>query len=201
MATRSGGAPKRGRPPTIDRERLVATAAAMDPETLTMAAVAGALGVSTAALYRWVEDREALLDLVSETTAAGLLPDWTPDERTWRAWLTEWADRTRRQFGAAPGYSLRVLTGPHRAAGHDRLESAAVDAFRAAGASPDQAQQFWYVVSTAVIAWITVEQGGHFPTTAAPMDFTTLLEVLLRGIETSIRDASGTRPDESEPRP
>jgi AcrR family transcriptional regulator len=158
----------------------------MDPATLTMAAVAASLGVSTSALYRWVADREALLDLVSERAAVRMLPDWEPGADTWREWLTDWAHRTRRELGAVPGYAQRVLTGPHRAAGHSRVETAAVEAFRAAGATRERAQQYWYVFSTSVVGWITVEQAGRFPTEAALMDFTALLQVLLRGSETTI---------------
>jgi AcrR family transcriptional regulator len=128
-----GPAPRRGRPPLLSQDKLVTVAARMAPETLTMAGVAAELGVSTSALYRWVPDREALLDMVSDTMAARILPADSPTGENWREWLTEWARNVRREFRAVPGFAVRVLTGPHRAAGHDRLNQAGVRAFTAAG--------------------------------------------------------------------
>jgi AcrR family transcriptional regulator len=172
--------PRRGRPPVQDLDRIVSVAAAMDPGRLTMAAVAAQLDVSPSALYRWVADRDALLDLVSATMARRILPTWSPGGDDWQDWLLEWAHNVRREFTAVPGFALRVLTGPHREAGHTALEQAATRAFVAGGATPDDARQYWYVFSAAVVGWITVEQGRAFPA-SVPMDFDVLLEVLLRG--------------------
>lgn len=66
----------RGRPPQIDRPRIVAAARTLDSDSLTMQAVAEALGVNRKALNYHVRDREGLLKLVaasvfeSELTAA-----------------------------------------------------------------------------------------------------------------------------------
>jgi TetR/AcrR family tetracycline transcriptional repressor len=56
---------RRGRPPRISRERIVAAARAMDPATLTMQAVAEELGVDRKALNYHVSDRDGLLELVA----------------------------------------------------------------------------------------------------------------------------------------
>ncbi|GAA1645297.1 TetR/AcrR family transcriptional regulator C-terminal domain-containing protein [Actinoplanes couchii] len=57
--------PRRGRPARIDRARIVAVARTMDPETLTMQAVAEELGVDRKALNYHVSDRDGLLELVA----------------------------------------------------------------------------------------------------------------------------------------
>lgn len=54
----------RGRPPRISRERIVAAARTMPPETLTMQKVADALGVDPKALNYHVGDRDGLRQLV-----------------------------------------------------------------------------------------------------------------------------------------
>ncbi|MEU4158978.1 TetR/AcrR family transcriptional regulator C-terminal domain-containing protein [Actinoplanes sp. NPDC026670] len=59
---------RRGRPPRISRERIVAAARAMDPATLTMQAVAEELGVDRKALNYHVSDRDGLLELVALET-------------------------------------------------------------------------------------------------------------------------------------
>jgi AcrR family transcriptional regulator len=175
-----GPAPRRGRPPLLSQDKLVTVAARMAPETLTMAGVAAELGVSTSALYRWVPDREALLDMVSDTMAARILPADSPTGENWREWLTEWARNVRREFRAVPGFAVRVLTGPHRAAGHDRLNQAGVRAFTAAGTDPLRAQQCWHAFSVSVLGWTAAEHSDVLPGATA-MDFDTLLQILLDG--------------------
>lgn len=180
MEEAPGGAPRRGRPPVLDRDRLITVAAGMDPRALTMTGVARELGVATSALYRWVSDREALLDLVSSTMLDRILPGQEPTASSWRAWLTTWAHNVRREFGAVPGFAARVLTGPHRDPAHGRLEAAGVHAFTAAGHPPDRARQCWYAFAVAVVGWVAVEH-GHDDPAGEPRDFDALLEILLRG--------------------
>ncbi|MDI6102556.1 TetR/AcrR family transcriptional regulator C-terminal domain-containing protein [Actinoplanes sp. NEAU-A12] len=56
---------RRGRPPRISRDRIVAVARAMDPAAITMQAVAEELGVDRKALNYHVSDRDGLLELVA----------------------------------------------------------------------------------------------------------------------------------------
>ncbi|MET9329126.1 TetR family transcriptional regulator [Tsukamurella sp. NPDC003166] len=75
--------PRRGRPPSITRERIVGRALEVLDEQgtdgLTMKALAADLGVTTMALYRHVDDRETLLalalDAIAEPFAAIDFPD------------------------------------------------------------------------------------------------------------------------------
>lgn len=185
-----GSGRRRGRPPRIDRARIVAAATASDPATLTMAGVAAELGVAPSALYRWVADREALLDLVAADVADRVLPGWEPDADTWRAWLTDWAHRLRAELGPVPGYAQRLLTGEHRDAGHAPVESAALRALTAAGADAGVVRQYWYSFSSAVVGWILLESAGRFPGTGTePMSFDVHLAVLLDGIAAGVERA------------
>jgi AcrR family transcriptional regulator len=54
----------RGRPPRINRERIIAAARTISPEALTMQKVADTLGVDPKALNYYVGDREGLRQLV-----------------------------------------------------------------------------------------------------------------------------------------
>lgn len=172
--------PRRGRPPVLDLDKIVTTAAGMDPSRLTMTSVAAELGVTTPALYRWVSDRDTLLSLVSARMAERILPAGRPDPATWREWLTEWAHNLRRECETAPGFAVRLLTGPHRAENHIEFEHRATAAFIAAGIDPADAPQYWYAFSAAVLGWIAADQSHNFPSTT-PMDFDTLLRMLLQG--------------------
>ncbi|WP_082775998.1 TetR/AcrR family transcriptional regulator [Tsukamurella pulmonis] len=75
--------PRRGRPPSITRERIVERALTVLDEAgvdgLTMKSLAGDLGVTTMALYRHVDDKETLLalalDAIAEPYAAIEFPD------------------------------------------------------------------------------------------------------------------------------
>lgn len=75
--------PRRGRPPSITREKIVERALVVLDEAgvdgLTMKSLAGDLGVTTMALYRHVDDKENLLalalDAIAEPFAAITFPD------------------------------------------------------------------------------------------------------------------------------
>ncbi|PPJ14192.1 hypothetical protein C5E51_01410 [Nocardia nova] len=89
----------RGRPPRLSRDRIVAAARALPPETLTMKAVADALGVDRKSLNYYVSDRDGLLELVAldafETEFRRLA---LPAEGDWRQLL--------RLFAAAVAEAL-----------------------------------------------------------------------------------------------
>lgn len=172
--------PRVGRPPTLDRERITAAVMAQDLATLTMQSVAGSLGVAPSALYRWVRNRDELLDLASAEMGRRIVPDREPTADDWREWLTDLAYAIRREFTAFPGFAARMLSvGIHREAGHGPVERAATRAFELAGNPHDRARQCWYAFAAAVMGWIAAEQSG-FPADP-PMDYDALVGILLRG--------------------
>ncbi len=95
---------KRGGPLRISRRMIVEAAQAMDPQTLTMQAVADKLGVDRKALNYHVTDRDGLLKLLAvnafERTSAETFKDYfessgiTPDD-DWRVAIRIWATTVR----------------------------------------------------------------------------------------------------------
>lgn len=89
----------RGRPPRIDRERIVQVALALqeDGRPLSMQAVADRLGVQRPALYHHVADRDALVALVATARIEEAMDEsWMPaDDAGWRTWLEAFARASR----------------------------------------------------------------------------------------------------------
>lgn len=107
----------RGRPPRIDRERIVRVAVALqkDGRPLSMQAVADRLGVRRPALYHHVADREALIALVATARIEDAMDEsWMPaDDGDWRAWLEAFARAARAtllQLAEPPDYPVFVGT-------------------------------------------------------------------------------------------
>ncbi|WP_030438000.1 TetR/AcrR family transcriptional regulator C-terminal domain-containing protein [Actinoplanes subtropicus] len=87
---------RRGRPPRIDRARIVAVARTMDPSTLTMQAVAERLGVDRKALNYHVTDRDGLLELVAREALSDELAGFEPPAgASWPEVLRAFARQTR----------------------------------------------------------------------------------------------------------
>ncbi|MGO3326218.1 TetR/AcrR family transcriptional regulator [Gordonia sp. (in: high G+C Gram-positive bacteria)] len=174
--------PSPGRPARLSREAIVAAAVKSDLRTLTMRDLAASLGVSHSALYRWVSDKDGLFDLVSTVMVDRILPTDEPTEQTWRDWLRALAWRMHDEFLAVPGYAEHVAA-PHRhnPESFGKLRSQVLHAFRAGGASPEMAEQSWYVFGLTVVTWIGSAHADYDLGTAAPR-FDVFLDVLLRGL-------------------
>jgi AcrR family transcriptional regulator len=99
-----------GRPPLVDRESIARAAQAVGLEDLTMRAVAEQLGVSATSLYYHVRDRDDLVRLVAEHSAARIS---FPEDRGqhWVQWLAEWAEQAHQAFVADPGLLEQFMNG------------------------------------------------------------------------------------------
>ncbi len=87
---------RRGRPPRITHERIVATARGMDPATLTMRAVASELGVDPSALNYHVAGLTELHSLVATSIISDRLGAVSlPGDASWQAALRLFAARMR----------------------------------------------------------------------------------------------------------
>ncbi|MFF4324053.1 TetR/AcrR family transcriptional regulator [Streptomyces sp. NPDC001568] len=167
-----------GRPPRLSRERIVEAALQGGVATLTMRELAARLGVSHSSLYRWVPDRDGVLDLVSEVMIERVLPRDEPDADTWRDWLGRLAWAMHDEFLAVPGYAAHVARPhQHHAGSFGRLRDGAVAAFRAGGAGPHLAEQNWILFGFGVVRWLGAAGGG--PEEPA---FGLYLDTLLRGL-------------------
>jgi AcrR family transcriptional regulator len=110
-----------GRQRSLDRPAIVAAAMALadeaGPEALTMKAVAGRLGpYSPMALYRYVSNKDGLIDLMLDAATAEIPVPAAPGP-DWRADLRELATASRRMIRRHPWYAVLVHTrppaGPH----------------------------------------------------------------------------------------
>lgn len=177
-------APQRpGRPAQISRDRIVdAALAAGNLDLLTMRELAARLGVSHAALYRWVKNRDQLFDLVNDVMVERVLPTEAPRDRDWRPWLARVAWAMHDQFLAVPGYATRT-SRPHRHGpeGFGRLRTQVIGAFTDSGTSPDLAEQSWYIFITSVVSWLAVQENPLDLGASAPR-FELFLDALLRGL-------------------
>ncbi|TYB57275.1 TetR/AcrR family transcriptional regulator [Nonomuraea sp. PA05] len=173
---------KQGRPPRLSRDLIVATALTTDLGSLTMRELADRLGVSHSALYRWVRNREDLFHMISDVVVDRILPTTDPAPDTWQAWLAELAWSMHDEFLAVPGYAVHVaLPHTHNPHSFARLRDRVIAAFRAAGASPEMAEQSWYVFGLGVVQWLGARQAG-VEAGATPARFDLFLDVLLRGL-------------------
>ncbi|MEU6248603.1 TetR/AcrR family transcriptional regulator [Glycomyces sp. NPDC047010] len=171
-----------GRPARLSRERIVAAALDGGLAELTMRELAARLDVSHAALYRWVRDRDALMDLVSAAIVERIVPATEPTAATWREWLAALAWAMHDEFLAVPGFASHVAR-PHRhdPASFGLLRDRARAAFTAAGCSPAMAEQSWRIFGLGVVQWLGGAEAGLDlgPETSR---FDLYLDVLLRGL-------------------
>jgi len=172
-----------GRPAQINREQIVdAAISAGNLDTMTMRELAGRLGVTHGALYRWVKNRDQLLDLVSEVIVDRILPPGGPQGSDWRPWLAQVAWAMHDQFLAVPGYATRTAR-PHRHASgsFERIRAEVITAFTNAGVQPDLAEQSWYIFITSVVSWLAAQENPLDLGQRAPR-FELFLDTLLRGL-------------------
>lgn len=130
-----------GRREPLTRERIVDAAAVIVDErgleALSMRTVAGSLGAGTMSLYRYVADRDELLDLVlAQMTAAIALPG--PTGR-WREDLAGVARALRAALVARPGLTALLTSRGGRGRAGLVLLDAAVAVLRAAEFEPREA--------------------------------------------------------------
>ncbi|GAA4517010.1 hypothetical protein GCM10023191_088770 [Actinoallomurus oryzae] len=189
MASRAGqdakGAPhrpRRGRPPQLSREQIVSAALASNLETLTLRELAARLGVTHGALYRWISNRDELMDMVSDVLVERILPADEPEEGQWRPWLRRLAWSMHDEFLAVPGYATRTAR-PHRhnAESFGRLRAGVIRAFTGAGVSPELAEQSWYIFGTSLVSWLAAQEQSLDLGDGRPR-FDLFLDVLLRGL-------------------
>ena len=103
-----------GRPPRHSRAEITAAAIAIADQdgldAVSMRHVAAALGTGAASLYRYVETRADLLDLMTDATAAGYSFD--PPSGDWLADLTGIGRQARAIMRRHPWLAGLVLTRP-----------------------------------------------------------------------------------------
>jgi AcrR family transcriptional regulator len=100
----------RGRPRRIDRKKILEAAAQMSADELSMPDLARRMGVSVAALYRYVGGRDQVLELLGRHAMATLeLP--AQDHAHWAEWMMGYARALRAALRRFPGRISHVHPG------------------------------------------------------------------------------------------
>ena len=160
MTYAADGQRRRGRPPRLSRDHIVDAACELGIENLTMAAVAERLGVTHQSLYGWVQDRDELIDLVSDRLIEGLEAAMQSAPGAWRESLRALADGLREVSRRNPGYAIAALvryrTGPAQLRLNEHVVRHLVDA----GHEPPTAQRIYADLSVVVLGWAAREEAS-----------------------------------------
>ena len=155
MTYAADGQRRRGRPPRISRDHIVDAACELGIQNLTMAAVADRLGVTHQSLYGWVQDRDELIDLVSNRLIRRIdvLPPADPAD--WRDSLRSYANGLRLLSEEMPGFASAGLGRFRATDGFIKLNRDVVLMLADAGFEPALAQRIYETLYTVLLGWIS----------------------------------------------
>ncbi len=170
MTYAADGQRRRGRPPRISRDDIVDAACELGIENLTMAAVAERLGVTHQSLYGWVQDRDELIDLVSDRLIRGLEVNPPADPADWRDSLRSYANGLRRLAEEMRGFAAAGLGRFRTTEGFVRVNDDVLHVLTGAGFEPALAQRIYDTLNTSLLGWIAREEalGDERSQQAAP---------------------------------
>ncbi|MEM8766632.1 MAG: TetR/AcrR family transcriptional regulator [Pseudomonadota bacterium] len=152
-----------GRPQLIDQDQIVQAALAVGLDHFSINAVARHLGVSGAAIYRYVDTREALLALCLDAFVQRLE---VPPRQEWRPYLAALAAAFRRALLATPGAAQHGFKlGPSSPKGAALLEEA-IACLMGQGFPPKLAWQAVSAVIDHAVAWVQKEELAGEPDSA-----------------------------------
>lgn len=127
-------------------------------DAITMAAVAGDLGVTPMALYRHVGDKDGLLDAVLAELLAGL---GDPSGTGWDA-VVDLARDLRAAAHRHPAVFGLLLTRPVRAAGAVAVRDRWMRALRECGVPDERLASAERVIASTALGFLAGETGGRF---------------------------------------
>jgi len=170
------------RPPTIDREVVLAAGLALADkrglEAVTMQAVASKLGVTPMALYRHVASKADLLDGLVEK-----LLDELPAARagSWDAQLVATANALRMTARRHPAVFPLLLLRPAITASSRARVDRIYAVLRSAGIAEQHLQHVERVISTLALGFAAGEASGRFPK-HADITFRTMTQFVIAGL-------------------
>ncbi|QZH59191.1 TetR family transcriptional regulator [Mycolicibacterium farcinogenes] len=153
-------APRRGRPPRIDKSAIVAAVREIGSENVTMRRVAEHLGVSLPGLYHHVKNQDDLLRLVTESTLVNSPPPRYSGQH-WATWMRSYASYIRTVLAPEPALVEKFVTGGVRADMEMECNGDAVEALAGHGLAPDDAMAVWAAVSAMAIGSVTEAHREH----------------------------------------
>jgi len=158
MTYAAHGQRRRGRQPRISRDRIVEAAYELGIENLTMAAVADRLGVSHQSLYNWVQDRDEVIDLVSDLLIRRLEITVPADPAGWRDSLRSYANGLRRLAEEMPGFAAAGLGRFRTTEGFVQVNDNVLHVLTGVGFEPALAQRIYDTLNTSLLGWIAREE-------------------------------------------
>jgi TetR/AcrR family transcriptional regulator, tetracycline repressor protein len=184
---RPSGKKEAERPAALSRERILDAAGKLvereGPDRLSMRRLAQALDVWPMALYRYFEDKDALLDAIVDRAAGDVAR--RAGEGTWREQMRELLHEARAALGRG-GLGERIpraMLTP----GVQRLSEEGLAILHAAGCPEDEAARAWHaLLSYTVGSTLTGSSSELADARAADAGFDYGLERLLDGLAASL---------------
>lgn len=144
----------------LSREKVLAAALAITDanglDALSFRRLASDLGVTPMALYRYVDDKDALLDGIADLVLSQLeLPE--PQTSDWREQLRAAARSFRAALVAHPAVVPVFLSRPLVTPAGMRAADAVLGIFRRAGFPPEQAVSLYQHFSRVMLAHVLLE--------------------------------------------
>lgn len=185
---RPRGSPPAGNRLTRDAVITQATQLIADhgPAAFSLRGLADSLGVAPNAIYNHVQNREDLLDAVTERFVARIrLPT---GEQPWPDWVRSCAVRLHSQLLRQPGLTELMLARAGASAPGPQLLARFLARLEAAGVERPVAHVAWHALLTLVVGSVLQERGRD-PGTQATFD--AVLDITIRGlIATAARPSS-----------
>ena len=147
-------APRRGRPPSIDRAAIAEAVLELGTANATMRRVAERLGVSLPGLYHHVKNKDELLRVAAEHALVANPPPRYAGQH-WAHWLRAYAAYIRTALSAEPALLEKFLGGGVKDDGQMEYIAHALDALRDQGLDPDQAMSVWAAVTAMAMGTVT----------------------------------------------
>ncbi|MGO4231011.1 TetR/AcrR family transcriptional regulator [Arthrobacter sp. YAF34] len=175
------------RPPRFTRDDVITCALSIADdqglEAVTMSAVAALVGVTPMALYRHIDDKEHLLDLLVEA----VLPEPSDPDGRLSGWprLEALARGLRASAARHPNVFPLLLQRPAITSGSLTLRARIRDALRDCRVPAEELDRGERLVSTVALGFLASEAGGRFvdvPRDQRDLDFEILLALVHQGL-------------------
>jgi len=166
-----------GRPPKINREMIAEAAHEIGLDGLTLKAVADHLGVTTAALYHHVANKDDLMRAAAEHSAR-VVPLPVDHGQDWAQWLLEWANYNRDVFTSRPGLLAQYMEGAIPLEATLRNLEVILSVLVREGFTVAEANEAYSLVSSCALGMVLVAQRQQGPPDQAEQFVKTLRGVV-----------------------
>jgi AcrR family transcriptional regulator len=188
-----------GRPAKINQSSIVAASIEIADEHglagLTMKAVSERLAVTPMALYRHINRKADLLDLVVEALLTEIALQET--NASWEEMLDSMGHAARKVARRYPSIFPLLLQRPANTPESKRVRDAIVSSLVAAGLGTEKARRIERLVSTMILGFAASEAGGRFASHSRKVtdeDFAYLTRLIRQTVRDTITGTTNTNP-------